>query len=194
MKNKLINYLLAETLGGVDVILVVVVRGLGGGFLNCQEVDMGSVTLVEDDLTVDLGNDDVPGVLGATGGHQAGQDVIGDDNIASVVFQNTAEDGIVGGGDVVEVEIFETLESGGVLGGDFLFHDLVVAVEGTGPEHIGDLDLLGVDRKPREGGERDILLDVPIGKGVDGPKTRFLEFREKKKLNFERMFDENHEF
>jgi hypothetical protein len=95
--------------------------------------------------------------------------VVGYDNIASVVLKNALQNRIIRRGDIVEVESFETLEGDRVLGGNLLFGDFVVAVEGAGPEHVGNFDLVGIDGQLRKRRKLNILLDGPIRQGVDGP-------------------------
>lgn len=99
-----IGGLLGESGGLVDGVLTTIgsIEGsIGGVLVDGDHVEMGIVTLVDEDLVALSNNDDIPGVYGTGRAHEHGENAVGGEDGSLVLLSELLDDGIRGGGDVV---------------------------------------------------------------------------------------------
>lgn len=110
--------------------------GVGGVFVDGDEIDGGVDALVEEDLVVVLEDHNVPRVDGAGGAHEHGEDVGCGEDGGFVLIREILDDGVGGCGDVVCCAIDGLLQLAlGVLDG-WLIIGAVVVVEETILIHV----------------------------------------------------------
>ena len=93
-----------ESAGAVDGVLVAfgcLERGIGGVFVDGDHVQVGVVALVDEELVVSLGDDQIPRVDGLCGTHEHGEDAVGGEDGSLVLIGEVVQDGVARGSDVV---------------------------------------------------------------------------------------------
>ena len=159
--------LLRQRAGLVDAVLASlgrVERRVGGVLVDGDHVQRGVIALVQEELVALADNDDVPGVDGAGGAHEHGEDAVGREDGRLVLVGQLLDDGVRGGGDVVRgaVERGEFALVG--LGGRPVVGPVVVVQEAVG------LDVVALVRLEIQLGqtvEINLLQQLPVGLDVD---------------------------
>ena len=70
-----------QVVGGVDAVSLFL-GGFGGRLTDCEKVELGVVSLVEEELVSHALYDHVPGVGGPRAAHQRGQDGVRGEHVA----------------------------------------------------------------------------------------------------------------
>ena len=153
-----------ERAGAVDRVLVALgdlKRRVRGVLVDGDHVQAGLVALVDEDLAVLLGEDEIPRVDRLGGAHEHGEDIVGGEDGGLVLVGELLQDGVAGGGDVVggALEDVELALRG--LGAGLLVVAAVVVVQEAVVVEV--LALAGVEVELGEAREVDLLLDGPVG-------------------------------
>lgn len=139
-------------------------RCVGGVLVDGDHVQGGVVALVQEDLVALLDNDNVPGVDGARGAHEHGQNGVGGEDPGLVLVGELLDDGVARGGDVVggTVERAELLL--GALDGLLVKGPVVVVEEAVA---VDILALVGVQVQLAQAVVVNLLQHLPVGANVD---------------------------
>lgn len=158
---------LGEGSGLVDGVLAAVggVEGrIGGVLVDGDHVQVGGVTLVEEDLVALANNDNVPRVDGAGRTHEHRQDGVGGENGGLVLVGELLDDGVGRRGDVVGGAVDGGKLALGALDGLLVVGAVVVVQEAVVVEVLA---VVGVEVQLGEAVKVDFLQQVPVRLDVD---------------------------
>mmetsp|Transcript_42532 Transcript_42532/g.51654 ORF Transcript_42532/g.51654 Transcript_42532/m.51654 type:complete len:287 (-) Transcript_42532:52-912(-) len=135
--------------------------------MHAEEVKVGAIALVEEELSTSKSNNNIPGVDRSLSTHQCGQDGVSGEYSASVFFGKAADNRVVGRGDLVERGLLVALECHLSLRGDTIIA-LVVIVESTASHKVLSLDVLDIVTELAEGSQLHLLQHAPLGTNING--------------------------
>lgn len=159
--------LLGEGRGLVDDVLAAigsVKRSIGSVLVDSDHVQVGVVTLVEEDLVALAHNDDIPGVYGARRAHEHGQNGVSSENGGDIFLSEFLDDGIGRSGDVVGGTVDGRELLLGTLDG-LLVERAVIVVEETIVFQV--LALVSIQVQLSQTVEVDLLQQIPVSLDVD---------------------------
>lgn len=158
---------LGEGSGLVDGVLAAVggVEGrIRSVLVDGHHVQVGGVTLVQEDLVALAHNDNVPGVNGAGGTHEHRQNSVGGKDGRFVLLGEFLDNGVGGGGDVVGGAVDGRKLALGALDGLLVVGAVVVVQEAVVVEVLA---FVGVEVELGEAVEVDFFQQVPVRLNVD---------------------------
>lgn len=159
--------LLGEGRGLVDDVLSAigsVKRSIGSVLVDSDHVQVGVVTLVEEDLVALAHDDDIPGVYGARRAHEHGQNAVSSENGGGILLGELLDDGIGRSGDVVGGTVDGRELLLGTLDG-LLVERTVVVVEETIVFQV--LALISIQVQLSQTVEVNLLEQLPVSLDVN---------------------------
>lgn len=150
---------------GVDLVAVGALQGrVDGVLVDRDHVDGGVVALVDEDLVALAHDDEVPGVDGAGGAHEHGEDAVGGEDGGLVLLGELLDDGIARGGDVVGGTVDGSELLLGALDGGLVVGAVVVVEETV---VVDVLAVAGLQVELGQAVEVDLLQQLPVALDVD---------------------------
>lgn len=163
--------LLGEGRGLVDNVLTAIgsLQGsVGGVLVDGHHIQVGVVTLVQEDLVALAHDDNVPGVDGAGRAHEHGENAVGGEDGGLVLLGVLLDDGVRGGGDVVGGTVNSREFPLSALDG-LLVVGAVVVVQETVVVQV--LAIVGIEVELGQAVEVNLLEELPVGLDVDAGIT-----------------------